>query len=299
MCTNEDADTIRARERYANDILALQERLTFRSLANLPEVSYRAERADGLTTLGLRTDQLTLRHLLGMQGFRLAQYLRLGWVCSDALASRAMFCEPTQALRDDDLHLVTVDRDGRILGYLGLAGVDGSRLMSDPERAPFPVEVAHGVNLAEVVPSMAGTPADQVRELKRFVHRRSMTDRLERLRVTVELLLAAGSVVLELPQVRVLVGDVEEHVALRHLLIMGLETRLVEGTRPALEDRHYLHHAYTERAAVRPFVADVPSAEDLGRHVQLLQELLDSTDPVGCLRALVSDFGGNVERVAA
>lgn len=295
MCTNEDP----ARERYANDILALQEQLTFRSLATLPDVTYRAERADGLTTLGLRTDQLTTRHLLGMQGFRLAQYLRLGWVCSEAIASRGMFCEPTQALRDDDLHVVTVDADGRILGYLGLAGVDGSRLMEDPERALFPVEVAHGVNLAEVVPALAGAPSDQVRELKRFVHRRSMIDKLERLRVTVELLLAAGSVVLHMPQVRILVGDVEEHVALRHLMMMGLETRLVEGTRPSLEDRHYLHHAYTARAAVRPFVADVPSAENLGRQLRLLEELLESPDPVGCLRSLVSDFGGHVERVAA
>ncbi|HET6563318.1 MAG TPA: hypothetical protein VFG72_15695 [Marmoricola sp.] len=299
MCTNDDPDTNRTRERYASDILALQERLTFRTLATLPEVTYRVERADGLTTLGLRTDQLTTRHLLGMQGFRLAQYLRLGWVCSDAIASRAMFCEPTQALRDDDLHLVTLDGQGRILGYLGLAGVDGSLLMADPERAPFPVEVAHGVNLAEVVPALATTPSDQVRELKRFVHRRSMTDKLERLRVTVELLLAAGSVVLDMHEVRLLVGDVEEHVALRHLMIMGLETRLVEGTRPALEERHYLHHAYTERAAVRPFVADVPSAENLGRQLRLLEELLESPDPVASLRALVSDFGGNVERVAA
>ncbi len=295
MCTDDDP----ARTRYASDILALQERLTFRSLATLPDVTYRADRADGMTTLGLRTDQLTTRHLLGMQGFRLAQYLRLGWVCSDAIASRAMFCEPTQAMRDEDLHLVTVDGQGRILGYLGLAGVDGSLPLADPERAPFPVEVAHRVNLADAVPSLAATPADQVRELKRFVHRRSMTDKLDRLRVTVELLLAAGSVVLEMPEVRVLVGDVEEHVALRHLMMMGLETRLVEGTSPALEERHYLHHAYTERAAVRPFVADVPSAESLGGRLRLLEELLESPDPVGCLRALVSDSGGTVARVAA
>ena len=80
MCTD-GAGADPARERYAGAILALQERLTFRSLATLPEVAYRADRADGLTTLGLRTDQLTARHLLGMQGFRLAQYLRLGWVC--------------------------------------------------------------------------------------------------------------------------------------------------------------------------------------------------------------------------
>jgi hypothetical protein len=299
MCQADDSDTSRARERYTGAILAMQERLTFRSLATLPDVAYRAERADGLTTLGVRTDQLTPRHLLGMQGFRLAQYLRLGWVCSDAIASRAMFCEPTQALRPDDLHLVTVDAQGRILGYLGLAGVDGARLMADPERPAFPVEVAHGVNLADVVPDLAGTPAHQVRELKRFVHRRSMTDKLERLRVTVELLLAAGSVVLAMPEVRVMVGDVEEHVALRHLMMMGMETRLVEGTTPALDERHYLHHAYTQRAAVRPFVADVPSPEALGRQVRLLAELLESPDPIGCLRALVSDFGGHVERVAA
>ena len=74
MCT----DGIQlGRGRYARDILALQENLNFRSLLQISsdEATYHARRPGGLLTLGLRTDQLTGRHLLGLQGFRLAQYL--------------------------------------------------------------------------------------------------------------------------------------------------------------------------------------------------------------------------------
>jgi hypothetical protein len=297
MCLSETP----TRERYTRDILALQERLNFRTLSTIQEFSYRAVRADGLLTLALRTDQLTNRHLLGMQGFRLAQYLHLGWVCPDAIAARGMFCEPTQGLNDDDLHFVTVSGDGRILGYLGLVTSKGgaSLRMEDPDRTPFPVEIAHHINLADVVLSVRRLTTDRVRELKRFVHRQSMTDQVLRLRVTIELLLAAGTVVLEMP-VRTLVGDVEEHVALRHLMMMGLRIQLVEGTRPALADQHYLHHAYIKRAAVVPFVAEIPSSGQLARRLQRLQNLLDSADPRNSIGTLIADRGSSqVERISA
>ena len=94
--------------------------------------------------------------------------------------------------------MVTVDGNGQILGYLGLVGAGDSvpRPLDDPDRALFPVEVAHGINLYDAVPSVRSVTTDQVRELKRFVHRRSMTDRILRLRVSLELLLAAGTIVL-------------------------------------------------------------------------------------------------------
>lgn len=287
--------------RYAADILALQDGLNFRSLLAVPveRSVYRVHRPDGVITLGLRTDQLTSRHLLALQGFRLAQYLKLGWICEDIIASRGMFCEPAHG-GDDDLHMVTVSDSGDILGYLALVGnADAAGLaLDDPCRSLFPVERAHDINLAEQI-TEPGVRSDQVRELKRFVHRRSMTDRRMRIRVTLELLLAAGNLVLNLPSTRFVVGDVEEHVALRHLVMVGLEVRLIEGTQPRLTAGDYLHPAYTKRGDVKPFLAEVPDRLAILRRIQRLEVALASSRPTELLGSMLATEAGAVERVAA
>ena len=83
-------------------------------------------------------------------------------------------------------------------------------------------------------------------ELKRFVHRRTLTDRVLRLCVTLELILGAGIIMRGL-STRLMIGDVEEQGAARHLILVGLKTSLVEGTRPQLSLQDYLHPAYTQR----------------------------------------------------
>lgn len=288
--------------RYAADILALHQRLNFRSLLSLPAdaCAYQVRRPDGLLTLGLRTDQLDHRHLLALQGFRLAQYLQLGWICEDLIAARGMFCEPSHGIRDDDLHLVTVSPSGEILGFLGLVGsADQEGLpLHDPDRWRFPVERAHGVDLADHIADSA-VRSHQVRELKRFVHRRSMTDRDLRLRVSLELLLAAAQLFLQLPDTRYVVGDVEEHVALRHLVMVGLDVRLIEGTAPRLGGHDYLHPAYTKRGDVKPFVAAVPDPVGIGRRARQLEHALSSPTALDGARSLLTGGAGPVTRVSA
>ena len=216
-----------------------------------------AERGDGLVTLAMKTRHLPHRYLIGLQGFRLAQYLQLGWACSDVAYRQAIFCEPLGVTHADDEHIITMSPSGRILGYVSLAtnGDGESRDLFDPERAAFPVEEAHGINIFDRVAPLAGVGTHEVRELKRFVHSRTLTDRTQRLRVTLELLHGLGQAVAAAsPAVRTLIGDVEEHVALRHLLMAGLEVQLVEGTAPQLTDRDLLRarvHRAGERQAVR------------------------------------------------
>lgn len=300
MC---EGETRASTARYARDILALQDGLNFRSLLAVPrhDVAYYARRPGGLVTLGLRTDQMSKRYLLGLQGFRLAQYLQLGWVCQDTIAARGLFCEPVHGLRNSDLHLVTVSPGGEILGYLGLVGSSDEvpRLLQDPDRARFPVETAHGINLFDVVPRDRATRTDQVGELKRFVHRRSMSDRMLRLRVTLELLLAAGSLVLGQSGLRLVVGDVEEHVALRHLMLVGLQVRLIEGTTPQLRSGDYLHLAYVRRGAVKPFIAQVPAHEELAARMRRLDRVLSAEDLGLAVRDLIGRGDGTISRVAA
>ncbi len=303
MCTT---PTRGATRRYAADIVALHDRLSYRHLLDaLPhaDLLHRAERGDGLVTVAAATEHLPHRYLLGLQGFRLAQYLQLGWACEEALHRSAGFCEPLQSLHPDDVHVVTYSsRSGRILGYLGLttSGDLEPRDLHDPGRARFPVETAHRVDVFAAVPAPAGVRSDQVRELKRFVHSRTLTDKAQRLRVTLELLLGAGRTLVALePTVRVLVGDVEEQVALRHLLLAGLDVHLIEDTRPWLPHDDLLHLAYTRRGEVKPFVADVPECAELAGRVELLEATLTSADLFEAADAFSDAVRGSARRTAA
>lgn len=303
MCTEPPSSTTR---RYAADIVAMHERLSYRGLLHhLPQAGlpHLAVRGDGLTTVAVHTEQLPHRYVLGLQGFRLAQYLQLGWACAEALHRSASFCEPARWLHPADVHVVTLSgRTGRILGYLNLTtlGEDGPQSLLAPDRARFPVEKAHGINLFERIPAPEGVGTDGVRELKRFVHARSLTDKAQRLRVTLELLLGAGQALVTVePAVRVLVGDVEEDVALRHLLLAGLDVHLIEDTQPRLPDEDLLHAAYSRRGPVKPFVANVPDRGDLRHRIELLETTLASEDLFEAAGALSGTLRGTTRRVAA
>jgi hypothetical protein len=126
-----------------------------------------------------------------------------------------------------------------------------------------------------------------------------MTYRGMRMRVTLELLLAAGSLVLTLPDTRYVVGDVEEQVALRHLVMVGLDVRLIEGTAPRLTSGDYLHPAYTKRGEVKPFVAAVPDRAAIAARMQRLDAALASSQPTKLLGAMLATDAGGVQRVAA
>lgn len=300
MC--DDEPSVRHR-RYANDILALHARRSFREMLWIrpDECTYHKLRSNGLLTLGMRTSQLDPRHLLGLQGFRLAEYLRLGWVCEQVIASKGMLCEPVDGLRPDDMHMVTLSADGRIVGSLSLVGSqEGAPLdLRDPHRPRFSVETIHGIDLIDFIDIHPARTTAQVREVTRFVHRRSMSaDRMMRLRVTLELLQAAQAILVRPPAIEFVIGDAEDHVALRHLMLSGLRTRVVEGTHPRLSNRHYLHPAYTKRRAVKPFVAEVDT-DQTARRMERFDEVLSSDDLSTGVRSLLADSLGTTERIAA
>ncbi|HEY8307286.1 MAG TPA: hypothetical protein VIG79_11465 [Lapillicoccus sp.] len=306
MCTTAPEDVAAdPASKYAADVVSLNRDLSFRNLANLAQqdparVTHYAERGDGLVTLAVKTRHLPHRYLIGLQGFRLAQYLQLGWACSDVAYRQAIFCEPLGVTHADDEHIITMSPSGRILGYVSLAtnGDGESRDLFDPERAAFPVEEAHAINIFDRVAPLAGVGTHEVRELKRFVHSRTLTDRTQRLRVTLELLHGLGqAVVASSPAVRTLIGDVEEQVALRHLLMAGLEVQLVEGTTPQLTDRDLLRHAYTERASVKPFVSHLPDAGFAAQQATMLAETLDSPDLFQATTDMSASRPGRLSRV--
>jgi hypothetical protein len=303
MCTSPINGVSR---RFTQDIIAMQDELSYRRLIDhLPvaDLPHLAVRGDGLVTVGVRTEQLPYRYVLGMQGFRLAQYLKLGWACEQTAHGSALFCEPVCALHPDDVHIMTLNgQTGRILGYVSLttSGDPQPRHPMAADRARFPVEMAHGINVFDHVPALDGVLTNQVRELKRFVHSRTLTDKAQRLRVTLELLLGAGRALTRIePTVRTVVGDVEEKVALRHLLLAGLDVQLIEQTRPHLPNTDLLHLAYTRRGEVKPFVAHIPNADELQQRIGLLEATLSSPDLFQATDSFSDAVRGTTRRVAA
>lgn len=299
MCT--DHGEIR-HQRYANDIRDLQEGLRFPNLMRIGSDNsvYHSRRPGALITLGFRTDQLSDRYLMALQGFRLAQFLELGWVCPTAIANSGMFCEPTTGLRPDDIHVVTLGTDGSILGSLSLTGPSDvtSVRVDDPARSRFPVESAYGIDLLGMAATWRPRTTDQVRELRRFVHRQSMTDRMQRFRVTLELLLAVLAIGLDDPAVSLIIGDVQESVALRHLKLAGFQIHLVDGARATVDAGHYLHPAYAKRHSAKPFIAEVDPVA-LQRRMGQFEQVLSSDDLGAGLRELITDSTGTVLRLSA
>ena len=291
--------------RFVRDIIQLHEGLNYRNLsAVLPwdDSVYRARRGDLTITVAARTDQFPHRYLLGLAGFRLAQYLQLGYASAAVVAAESLHCEPLANFHPADLHCVTLEQStGRLLGYVTLAHNGDAQPCSVRDaaaRRSYPCEQAHGIDLFEAVSAPADLNTAQVREIKRFVRARSVHDRVSRLRVSLELLVALSRAIQHgRPALRALVGDVEPRGALRHLVLMGLQVKVVGGTSPRLSHADVMHPMYVVRATVEPFFSWMPEPEVLGRHADRLEEALSSPDVFGVLARHLPAMQGSVERI--
>lgn len=253
-------------QRYIRDVIEVNDRLSF---ARLPEVIsgeplyLGTGTEDDLITLTVRDRQLPSRYRKGILGFRLAQYLRLGWISNDLVYQRALYCEPESGMHVvDDIHTVTMRRStGRIVGYIGLVGsLDPQPLPLDsPYRSRFPTEVSHHV---DVVSRFAGPglTSHQVFEIKRFVRVQAGEDGPWRARVPWHLIHGLGSAVLGMGgTVRMLLGDSKEHGALRHFRMIGFDPVVIDGTTPSLPCTELMWPSYTQAVNAKPFAALIPN----------------------------------------
>ncbi|WSQ09296.1 hypothetical protein OG604_16790 [Streptomyces sp. NBC_01231] len=295
------------RQRYIRDILRLHGRQSFGRLdAELRRTDaclYRSDHGRGVVTSVARSESIPERYLVGLAGFRLSEYLRAGFACEDVVFNRSLFCEPVREFHPADLHVITTDvASGRILGYVALAHSKDPepRPLNATDRHPFPCEQAHDVRLQNLLRDAGDLTTHEVREVKRFVHAHAVTDRSLRLRITLELLAAVTRAShLEGCLTRLLIGDVEEHVALRHLVLLGLDVRLLEGTEPRLNRQNVMHPMYTARAKVLPFYAWTPAAEEVDRRGRMLEQAAAAESPFRALRELMAQLSGSVQYTEA
>ncbi|TLG08784.1 hypothetical protein FEK35_16510 [Nocardia cyriacigeorgica] len=290
-----DDDISPIARRYVDRVCRMQDELRFHGLAaRIDGVEQtRVVERHGVTTVVARTCDIPHRYLLGIAGFRLAQYVRLGFMSAPRMARDALFCEPLDDLNPDDWHIVCLDSaSGEILGYLELAGNGGPAepVRANPGRRLFPVEEVHGIDIFELVDAPRHLSTENVREVKRMVHNRAIADRRLRYRVSVELILGTQWVAAEAtPAMLVVVGDAEAHVALRHIATVGLNPIVLSGTDPRLPDDHLLGPCYRTRSLVEPFYGEVPGAEELAHRRAIAEKVVSDPNILANLRLLVAD----------
>jgi hypothetical protein len=203
-----------------------------------PEAVYEVRNRNGLSVLVLPTEALTEDELSAILSFRLAQYVAAGFVDVAALYDRGVDREPLSSIPRTDLHVIAgTARDGELLAYLAVRGVEPSRpeqpLRSHQRRA-FPVEELHGMGVYDRLAHLPDLRVAQVREIGRFVkNHRHLADELG-VRAPIETLLALIRTMTGplRSEIEALIGEVEEGVVKRNLDYLDTPTVLVRGTVP-------------------------------------------------------------------
>ncbi|GAB3427868.1 hypothetical protein GCM10027569_70220 [Flindersiella endophytica] len=206
----------------------------------------------------MRPDQL--RALIE---FRIAQYVRIGFIDTVRLADLLAAGEPLVPTSPADIHVVATDETGRLLctavlrAPSGPAGTEVSATvrMAARDRPLFPVEQAHGRGVFDHLRILPDLPVARVMELGGFVKAQSDEPFSElAVRAPVEVGVALFRVIagpLALP-VSAIVGDLEPKVAKLNLEFFGIQLVMVPGTAPRVPHRSYLEPRYANRD-VRPF----------------------------------------------
>ncbi len=297
----------RSRRRFVADVMGVHDRMSLRGLADAVEpehLLHLSRHADGLVVLAARHQGIPQRYLLGIHGFRLAQYLRLRFADEGLAYRRALFAEPYRSEGSNEVHVLAMDeRSGSILRYISLVGAPGSDPadLRDPARTLFPCERAHGVNLFDHVPMDDEVSTGEVWEVKRLVHRGPLggDDGVTRLRVTLEMMLGFYTALGRIrPQVKVLVGDGEEGVAIQRTLRSLKEITVLEGTTPSLPADDLMFPLYTQRDVVKAFAALAPRGAELDHLTARLRDALAHEDLLVGFKSMVGQVGGRLRRVA-
>lgn len=287
------ATELAAEGRFLQDLIRLHAELRYPGLPAAidgPPLCRLEGYDDGLLTLSIREHQLPDRYARAILGFRLAQFIQTDLMDRSLVYQRALFHEPIpKHTGPDTIHTVTLTESGKIVGYLGLVGSDDPEPLplDSPDRAFFPVEVAHKVELL----SRYAAPqrnTHQAWEIKRFIKDRSMEAGMQSDRVPWHLILAIGRVGIALGNdARVIVGDSSEHGALRHLRMIGFDFVVVEDSGPSLPRTELMWPSYLlpkERLA-KPFSALIHA--DLPEYMDVIDDALrDVREEAWQLKAL-------------
>ncbi len=287
------ATEIAVEERYLQDLIRLHDELRYTGLPAAikgPPLCRLEGYDDGLLTLSFREGQVPERYVRGILGFRLAQFIQTDLMDRSLVYQRALFHEPIpRHVGPDTIHTVTLTESGKIVGYISLVGSDDSEPLplDSPDRALFPVEAAHKVELLARYAN-PNRNTHQAWEIKRFIRDRPMEAGMQRDRVPWHLILAIGRVGVVLGKdAQIIVGDSSERGALRHLRLIGFDFVVIEDAQPSLPRTELMWPSYLlprDRLA-KPFSALIHA--DLPEYMDVIDDALrDVRDEAWQLTAL-------------
>lgn len=283
-----------AGRRFGEEIVRLHSRLTFGGLPHAIEgrpIVRLDGYGDGLTTIVVRERQLPSRYLRAVMGFRLAQFLHLGWMDPDIAYRRGLYHEPlTSSAGPQTIHTLTLTAEGRIAGYVGLVGSSDAtgRALDASDRERFPAEDAHHVELLSGF-AAPGRTTHNVYEIKRFVRDRLMERGPVSERVSWHLMLALGRCARALgDEIQVVCGDSRENGALRHLRLVGFEPLVIDDTSPSLPRDELMWPSYEQPQLAKPFAGVVPT--DIDATMDALEAALELECRPGWQRAAIGLF---------
>lgn len=277
--------------RFAAEVIELQDYLKFGNLADsVAGDALHFRRRRGYTIVATRHGSLPRRYQIGVMGFRLTQYLKLGWACPAVVFSEKLYWESLESIDQDDLHIIALnDATGAIIGYLSAAFVakeSSPETFRSIERLKFPVEQAHGIDISAWLPSRE-IGLSSVMEIKRFVKSPDMPTNM-RYFVPLELVLGLmGAILKRSTPVSWAVGDLEMHVAHKHLKAFGVDTVIIDGTRPSLPVTDPMWRMYVAREKVLPFVGRIQEYRSLARSFDIIDDSFDGGDIKACIKGLM------------
>jgi hypothetical protein len=240
------------------DLLARVEQDRFEDLLD-PVAPLYLRRRHTVSTVAVRAASLRAAQLRRLVEFRIAQYARIGFCDPVKLGAALTTNAPLTSADDEDVHVVALGADGRLLCSAvlrALPGVTETARMGDPGRPLFPVEQVHGRGVFDRLRILPDLPVRRVRELSGFVKDATLHSLGElSARGSTEVATAIFRLPLLEPFaacVDALVGDLEETVAKANMDFFGVPVSTLPGTVPRLPDTSFLAPRYATRT-VRPF----------------------------------------------
>jgi hypothetical protein len=219
---------------------------------------YYRKRRHGVHVDVVRSGGLNAAQVRCLTEYRIAQYLRIGFVDTARVVGLVESGSPLSRSADDDVHVVASTGDGQILCAAILRTLPdvGARVrMSERDRSLFPVEEVYGSGVFNGLRVLPDLPVARIRELGGFVKNwgRGPVQELT-IRAPVEVGVALFRVIsgpLALP-IDAVIGDLEDSVAKLNLEFFGVRPVLVTGTAPYVSPSSYLGPRYQDRN-VQPF----------------------------------------------
>ncbi|MFF6979675.1 hypothetical protein ACFZAV_18415 [Streptomyces sp. NPDC008343] len=221
------------------------------------EPLFRSASPEGLLTFTVRGAQLPTTYLDDVYRFRLAQYLKRGWLNEELAAAADLTAEPYDAHALQDQHTLVVEEEtGRLRGYGTLAHTRSPdhTLLGDDAHLPFVVERDYGLRLADELGTT--TPANRVWEGKRLMRDHAM-DRSQAA-VSVPWWVyrgwAEGCLRALAEDGAAIVGDGKPNGAILQLSLLGFRTRTLDVPARAADPTDLFAPMWDQQQRSYPFV---------------------------------------------